>query len=108
MAKMEIFTIVRKNDECVIYNEDGMFCSWTDIKKFNFDVIAETKAQAKENDIVLLVDETEAQNEFGDFMKMENHQAWFISRDIIWILQGRIDPRQSELKLVNFIRSHQI
>lgn len=104
--KNEITTIVRSGNECIVYHDDGMFCSWTDKKTFNFETISEVKNNT--TGYVMLVTEEEAQAFAGEHMKMENHNAWVISKDILWILEGRFEPRASEEDFINFIKEHLI
>ena len=106
MAKIEITTIAKKGNKCVIYNDDGMFCNWTNVKEFNFDLIAETKANA--TGLVMLVTEEEAQAFAGEHMTIENHEAWTISKDILWILEGRFEANEREAEFVEFIKEHLI
>ena len=106
MAKYEITTIVKKADECVVYHDDGMYCSWTETKKFSLELLNNIKAGA--DGMVLLVSEAEAQEFAGEHMKFENHSAWTISRDLIWVLYGELEARESEIELVNFLKSLQI
>ena len=106
MAKTTITTIVKKADECIVYHDDGMFCSWTDKQKFDFELIAQVKAEA--DGLVMLVSEEEAQAFAGEHMTMENHKAWVISKDILWILEGRFEPRASEEEFIKFIKGHLI
>lgn len=106
MARTNITTIAKKGNECVIYNDDGMFCSWTDKQAFDFELLAKVKSEAK--GLVMLVSEEEAQSFAGEHMTIENHEAWVISKDILWILEGRFEPRGSEEAFVNFIKEHLI
>lgn len=103
---LQITTIAKKGNECVIYNDDGMFCTWTDKKEFNFDVIAETKKTA--TGLVMLVSEEEAKAFAGEHMTIENHSSWTISKDILWILEGRFEANEREAKFVEFIKEHLI
>lgn len=102
----EITTIARKNDKCVVYNDDGICCTWTEVKDFNFDLISNVKAGT--DGFVMLVSEEEAQSFAGEHMTIENHSSWVISRDILWILEGRIEARASEEDFINFIKEHLI
>ena len=106
MAKLEITTIAKKGNKCVIYNDDGMFCTWTDKKEFNFEVIAETKANA--NGVVMLVSEEEAQTFAGEHMTIENHEAWTLPRYILWNVCRDVEADEDDVKLVEFIKEHLI
>jgi len=110
MSKKTITTIVKKADECVVYHDDGIFCRWTETQKFDFDLIQKTKAEA--DGIVLLVSEEEARKFNG--ATFDNHEAWAISRDLIWMVYGEYpkahwDAESEETKaLVRFLRTLQI
>ena len=110
MIKKTITTIVRKNDKAIVYNDDGMFCRWTPIKYFNFELISEVKA--REEGIVLLVSEEEAKEFNG--AKYDDHEAWTIPRDIIWMVYGEYPKAHWESaseqtkELVRFLRTLQI
>lgn len=107
MKKTNITTIVKTTEnECRIFEDDGIFCAWTDVQEYNFDLVAKTKTEA--TGFVMLVTETDAQNFAGEHMAIHNPQAWVISRDMLYLLQGRFEPRPSEEGFLNFIREHLI
>ena len=106
MAKRTITTIAKKGNKCVIYNDDGMFCTWTKTQRFDFETIQKVKNEAE--DLVMLVSEEEAQAFAGEHMTIENHNAWVISKDILWILEGRFEANEREAELVEFIKEHLI
>ena len=107
MAKTNITTIVKTaENECRIFNDDGIFCAWTDVQEYSFELVAKTKAEA--TGFVMLVTETDAQNFAGEQMTINNPSAWVISKDTLWLLQGRFEPRASEVGFLNFIREHLI
>lgn len=112
MSRKNITTIVRKGNNCVIYNDDGMFCKWTETKPFNLETIQEAKEQ---NDgIILLVSEQEAQSFAGNHMTMENHEAWILERWIIEMVYGTYpkshweNENEETKELVRFLRTLQI
>ena len=102
MAKKTITTIVKKADECVIYHDDGMFCTWTDKQKFDFNLIADVKAKADGLVLLAPVEEVKAFN--GTEAKIDDHEAWVINRDLIWLINGELEPRANEVELINFMR----
>ena len=103
MMKKTITTIVKKADECVVYHDDGCFCSWTETKAFNFDLIAETKAQA--DGIVLLVSEEEMTSFRGEKIAFDDHEKWTIPRWLIWMVLGEIEAsNDEEAETVEFMR----
>ena len=104
MAKnLTITTIVKKAGECVIYNDDGWYCSWTEKKAFNFDLIAETKAEA--TGIVLLVSEDEMANFKGETIAFDDHKAWCIPKWLIWNVYGELPVEEDDQEVVDFMRS---
>ena len=103
MSTKTITTIVKKADECVVYHDDGCFCSWTETKQFNFDLIAETKAQA--DGIVLLVSEEEMASFKGETIKFDDHEKWTIPRWLIWMVLGEMEASdEEESQTVEFMR----
>lgn len=100
----EINTIVRKGNKAVVYNDDGIFCSWTDIKEFNFNLIAEVKAKAG-NNFVMLVTEEEMEQFIGEHIDFDDHHKWTISRDLIWVLEGRCEATKKEKPVIEFMKS---
>ena len=102
--KLTITTIVKNGNECVIYHDDGIYCSWTETQKFNFDLISKTKAEA--DGLVLLVSEAEAQANGGNGAKFDDHKSWCIPRWLIWMVYGKMQPADDkEAKTVEFMRS---
>lgn len=107
MAKTNITTIVKTTEnKCRIFNDDGIFCAWTDVQEYGFDLVAKTKAEAE--GFVMFVTENDAQRFAGEHMTIDNPSAWVISRDILWILNGEVEARASEKDFVTFIREHLI
>ena len=105
MNKKTITTIVKKADECVVYHDDGIYCSWTETKPFNFELISEVKAEA--DGIVLLVSEEEAKEMNG--AKFDDHEAWILPKWLIWMVYGEMETDdEEEEKLVSFLKSLQI
>lgn len=103
MSTKTITTIVKKADECVVYHDDGIFCRWTETKAFNFDLIAETKAQA--DGIVLLVSEEEMASFKGETIKFDDHEKWCIPRWLIWMAYGEMEASDDEEQaIVDFMR----
>lgn len=98
-----VTTIVKDGGKCVIYNDDGIFCSWSEVKDFNFNLIKEVKENAKGIVLLAPVEEVRAFN--GADAKITDHRAWTISKDLIWILYGKLEPRASEEEGVNFLKS---
>ena len=75
---------MKKADECVVYHDDGWYCSWSKTQKFNFDLIAKTKAEA--DGLVLLVTEEEAEAFNGEHYDFDNHESWILSKPYIWMI----------------------
>lgn len=110
--KKQITTIVKKQDKCVVYNDDGIFCRWTPEKDFNFDLLKEIK---ENNDgIILLVSEEEAEKFLGIHYDYNDHPAWVLERWIIEMIYGTYPKDHWEAeneetkKLVRFLRTLQI
>ena len=107
MAKKTITTIVKKADKCIVYHDDGWYCKWTETQKFNFDLISKTKAEA--DGLVLLVSEEEAKEYNGG--KFDQHEAWVISKPLIWMIYGEFPKEHWEAEpetvkeTVRFMRS---
>jgi len=105
--KTNITTIVKTTEnKCRIFEDDGIFCAWTDIQEYSFDLVAKTKTEA--TGYVMLVTENDAQNFAGEHMTIDNPNAWVISKDMLWLLEGRFEPRASEVGFLNFIKEHLI
>ncbi len=101
--KKTITTIVKKADKCVIYHDDGIYCQWTETKAFDFELIAETKANA--DGIVLLVSEEEMAAFKGKKIAFDDHEKWVIPRWLIWEVYGEMMPSDDEeLKIMEFMR----
>lgn len=104
---LQITTIAKKGNNCVIYNDDGMFCTWTKTQRFDFETIQKVKNEAE--DLVMLVSEEEAQAFTNNTeMTIENHNCWVISKDILWILEGRFEANEKEAEFIEFIKEHLI
>ena len=102
--KKTITTICKKADECVVYHDDGIYCSWTETQAFNFDLIAETKANA--DGIVILVSEEEMANFKGETIKFDDHEKWVIPRWLIWMVYDEMEASDDEEQsIVDFVRS---
>ena len=101
--KLTITTIVKKADECVVYQDDGWYCSWSKNQTFNFDLIAETKANTE--GIVLLVSEEEFASFKGETIKFDDHEKWVIPKYLIWMVYGKLETEtEEEAELVEFMR----
>ena len=103
MMKKTITTIVKKADECVVYHDDGIFCSWTETKQFNFDLIQEVKSKAE--GIVLLVSEEEMATFKGEKIAFDDHEKWTIPKWLIWMVTGEMEASDDEeAQTVEFMR----
>ena len=103
MMKKTITTIVKKADECVVYHDDGIYCSWTENQAFNFDLIQSTKQEA--DGLVLLVSEEEMTAFKGETIKFDDHTKWTIPRWLIWMVTGEMEASdEEEAELVEFMR----
>ncbi len=105
MIEKTITTIVRNQNNCIIYHDDGIYCRWTETKAFDFELIAETKANA--DGIVILISEEEMANFKGKKIAFDDHEKWTIPKWLIWMVHGKIEPRDEEEKeTVEFMRSY--
>lgn len=100
--KKTITTIVKKADKCVVYHDDGWFCTWRNgVEDFNFELINRVKNEA--DGIVLLVSEEEAKANGGD-ASFDDFGKWCIPRYRIWQIYGDLEVEPEEAELVNFMR----
>ena len=105
--KTNITTIVKNNEnKCRIFDDDGIFCAWTDVQEYDFNLVAKTKAEAE--GFVMFVTEDDAKRFAGEHMTINNPQAWVINRDMIHLLKGDFEARASEVEFLNFIKEHLI
>ena len=101
--KLTITTIVKKADECVVYHDDGWYCTWKDgVQKFNFELIQKVKTEA--DGIVLLVSEEEANANSGNNIAFDDFGKWCIPRWLIWNIYGKLEVDESDKELVEFMR----
>ena len=79
-----------------------MFCTWSETQKFDFDLIAKTKAEA--DGIVLLVTEEEAKANGGCGAKFDDHEKWCIPKWLIWNIYDDLEVDEHDKKLVEFMK----